>query len=115
MLVADDRTTAAGGIQKWVSSGVGGYTLSYTISTDYDGAGAATIGARYLAVDDNGLSPQLYFTSRDGAKLLRVTDLGTQATAEASLAVLQTADTNTGSGESCLYRFPSPPPRVCSS
>jgi prepilin-type N-terminal cleavage/methylation domain-containing protein len=105
--VADDRTSA-GGIQKWISNGVGGYTLSYTISTDYDGAGTATTGARYLAVDDSGLSPLLYLTSRDGAKLMRITDLGTQALAEASLAILQTADTNTAFRGVVLVPVPEP-------
>ena len=49
--VADDRATAAGGVQRWDLVN-GTYSLSYTLGT-----GAANIGARGLAVDFSGPAP----------------------------------------------------------
>jgi hypothetical protein len=70
--VADDTTTAAGGIQRWDFNGTS-WSLSYTLGT-----GAANIGARGLAVDFSGLNPVIYATTAEGTanRLITVTDIG---------------------------------------
>jgi uncharacterized repeat protein (TIGR02543 family) len=75
--IADDRASAAGGIQKWTSSG-GTWTLAYTLGT-----GAANIGARGLIVDWSGANPVIYATSAETAnnRIFRITDTGSGSSA----------------------------------
>lgn len=84
--VADDRTTVAGGIQKWTLGG-GTWSLAYTLSP---GTG---LGARGLVGDFSGTSPVLYATTTEASanKLVKVTDTG----AGSAFSVLATAPTNT--------------------
>jgi len=81
--IADDRTTAAGGIQKWTKSGTT-WSLSYTLSI---GSGA---GARGLTVNWSGTYPVLYAITTAN-KLVTITDAGSGSPA----TVLATAGTNT--------------------
>jgi hypothetical protein len=84
--VADDRTTAAGGIQKWVySSGSWG-----TIPADTFSVGSGQ-GARGLTVDFSGTYPVIYATTTD-SRLIKMIDSGRST---ASYIVLATAVTNT--------------------
>lgn len=85
--VADDNTSAAGGIQRWdLISSV--WTLSYTLGT-----GVANIGARGLAVDFSGGNPIVYATTAEGSanRLISITDTGAGSTA----TTLATAGINT--------------------
>jgi hypothetical protein len=66
--IADDRTSASGGVQKWTESG-GTWTLAYTLSV---GSGA---GARGLTVDWSGANPVIYATTT-GNKVVTITDTG---------------------------------------
>lgn len=71
--VADDRTTGAGGIQRWTFSG-GLWSLSYTL------APSATTGVRGLAVDLlSGPNPILFGTTTDG-RIVEFVDTGSGAT-----------------------------------
>ncbi len=77
--VADDRATAAGGIQRWDWSGSSSsWSLTYTLGT-----GAANIGARGLAVDFSGADPVIYATTAEGTanRLISITDIGGSSTA----------------------------------
>ena len=85
--VADDRSTTAGGVQKWIYSGTfsastgwsgGTWTLSYTLGT-----GATNIGARGLTVDFSGTNPVIYGTSAEGSlnRVFSITDTGSASTA----------------------------------
>jgi hypothetical protein len=95
--VADDSASAGvprGGIKKYVK-GETGYSFAYQISTDYDGDGAATSGARYFAVDASGPTARLYVTSPDRTRILSLTDMGNAADTAATLTTLLTAEPNT--------------------
>ncbi len=85
--IADDRSVASGGgLQKWVPSGGGGYTLAYTLST-----GLGTVGLRGLAMDF--ATGVMYATSAETTanKLVTIVDTG----AASSFTVLATATSNT--------------------
>ncbi|MBM4063578.1 MAG: hypothetical protein FJ265_21135 [Planctomycetes bacterium] len=66
--VADDRTSGAGGIQKWTYA-ASTWTLQYTLSP------SATTGCRGLTADLTGGTVQLYATTTANA-LVAVTDTG---------------------------------------
>lgn len=85
--LADDRTSAAGGIQRWDFDG-SAWALAYTLGT-----GAANIGARGLAVDWSGSDPVVYATTAEGSanRLIRIVDTG----AASAAATLATAATGT--------------------
>ncbi|MEP6646586.1 MAG: hypothetical protein ABJC12_05820, partial [Saprospiraceae bacterium] len=94
--VADDRASAAGGIQKWTYSGVfsattgwsgGTWTLAYTLGT-----GVASVGARGLTVDFSGANPIIYGTSSETTlnRVFKITDTGSGSLA----STLATATTN---------------------
>ncbi len=75
--VADGRTTAGGGIQKWTKSG-SAWTLAYTLSV---GTG---LGAFSLAVDFSQAHPVLYATTAElvsSNRLVRIIDTGATAAA----------------------------------
>ena len=85
--VADDRTTTAGGIQKWTKS-AGVWSLAYTISV-----GSAT-GARGLAVDFYaGAQPRIYavITNAAGTGVVYLNDNGTATPTVNTLATATTA------------------------
>lgn len=85
--VADDRTTALGGIEKWIFNG-SAWSLSYTLAV---GTG---VGARQLTVDwSNPANPVIYATTGEVSanRLVDVTDTGSGAL----FATLATADVNT--------------------
>ncbi len=71
LYVADDRTTTAGGIQKWVLSS-GTWTLQYTLNP------ATGVGCRGLSGVVNGGTTTLYATTTQatGNALVSVTDAG---------------------------------------
>ena len=85
--VADDTTSASGGILRYDYSG-GAWSLTYMLGT-----GAASIGARGLAVDWSGSSPVIYATTAEGSanRLVKITDTGSASTA----TTLATASPNT--------------------
>ncbi|MEI6019605.1 MAG: T9SS type A sorting domain-containing protein [Bacteroidota bacterium] len=85
--VADDRATAAGGIQKWVYSS-GTWTLVYTLGT-----GVTNIGARGVIADFSGSAPMIYGTSAESSnnRIFKISDIGSGATA----TTIVTATTNT--------------------
>lgn len=70
--IADDRTSAGGGIQRWTFDGIA-WSLSYTLST-----GTGT-GARGLTVDLSQANPLLFATTTDN-KLTAFIDTGSGAT-----------------------------------
>jgi hypothetical protein len=78
--VADDRSTVAGGVQKWTSAtgAAGSFTLAYTLPT-----GAANVGARGLTVDFSGANPVIIGTSAEASanRVFRLVDTGSAATA----------------------------------
>lgn len=86
--VADDRTNGAGGIQKWTLNG-GTWSIADTLVV-----GAATIGARGLAVNWSGTYPMLFATTTDN-KLVRVIDSAFAAGVVNTPVVLATAPANT--------------------
>ena len=81
--VADDRTTASGGIQKWTLAG-GNWTLTYTLTP---GLG---VGVRGLSVNWAGAEPIIYATTTDN-RLVTVTDAGSAS----PVTTLATASLNT--------------------
>lgn len=81
--IADDRTTVAGGVQKWTFNGTV-WSLAYTFSP------ATGAGARGLAVDFSGANPIIYATSTANT-LVSFTDAG----ASSAATILATAPTNT--------------------
>jgi hypothetical protein len=87
LYVADDRTTGAGGIQKWTLS-AGTWTLQYTLAVN------ATTGARGLTVNWNTPNPTIYATANNssGNTLVSVVD---QGSAPGTFTTLATAVTNT--------------------
>ncbi len=78
--IADDRGTAAGGIQKWTSTtgAAGSFTLAYTLGT-----GVTNVGARGLTVDFSGANPVIIATSAEAAsnRIFRIEDTGAASTA----------------------------------
>ena len=75
--VADQRTSSAGGIQKW-TNGLGGWGLAYTLST---GSGTGAYG---VTVDFSGVNPVLYATTVDSGssntnRLVSLVDTGSNA------------------------------------
>lgn len=85
--IADDRSTAAGGVQRWdLVSGT--WTLSYTLGT-----GTVNIGARGLAVDWSGTDPVIYATTGESSanRLISIVDTG----AASAALTLATAETGT--------------------
>jgi hypothetical protein len=70
--IADDRTTALGGIQRWDKTD-STWALSYVLGT-----GVANIGARGLAVDFSGAQPLIYATTGEAAnnRLIQILDTG---------------------------------------
>jgi len=86
--IADDRATAAGGIQKWTNNG-SGWTLAYTLGT-----GATNIGARGLTIDwSNPSAPIIYATTGESSanRLIKIIDTGSGSAA----TTLATAGANT--------------------
>jgi hypothetical protein len=106
LYVADDRTTAAGGIQKWSLSG-GTWTLAYTLSP------ASGVGCRGLSgAVDNGVVTLYATTTATLAQVVRVVDAGagstftTIVTAAANTAIrdvqfVRTPNTVVASGTAC--------------
>jgi hypothetical protein len=94
--VADDRTTAGGGIQRWEFDG-SAWNLSYTLGT-----GAANVGARSLTVDWSGATPVLFAITGESSanRLIRIEDTG----AGAVPVTLATAGANT------IFRGVAPTP-----
>ena len=104
--VADDRVTAAGGIQKWTLAG-GVWTLAYTLSP---GSG---VGCRGLSgVADNGVVTLYATTTAALTQVVRVVDGGagsaftTVVTAAANTAIrdvqlVRTPNASVASGTSC--------------
>ncbi len=82
--IADDRTSAAGGIYRWTLSGTT-WTATDTLHT------GTNIGARGLTVDWSGTYPAVYATTTDN-KLVRWVDSGNASHIYTTLA---TAPTNT--------------------
>jgi hypothetical protein len=84
--VADDTTSAAGGIQRWDFNG-STWSLTYTLGT-----GTANIGARGLAVDFSSPNPVIYATTAEATanRLITLTDTGASSTA----TTLATASAN---------------------
>lgn len=84
--IADDRTSAAGGIQRWTWNGTA-FILDYTLN---DGG---TLGARGLSgyLDANNHAV-LYYTTQAGTQLREIIDTGTGTDLSFLLA---TADANT--------------------
>ena len=85
--IADDNTTAAGGIQKWVKTS-GTWSLAYTISV-----GSAT-GARGLAVDFYaGAQPRLFavINNAAGTGVVYLDDNGTATPTVNTMATATTA------------------------
>jgi uncharacterized repeat protein (TIGR02543 family) len=72
MYVADDRTTASGGIYKFTKSG-GTWSQAYLLGT-----GVSSIGARGLMVDFSGSDPIIYATTGETAanRIIKITDTG---------------------------------------
>ncbi len=92
LYVADDRSTGAGGIQKWIQSG-GTWTLQYTM------APTATTGLRGLTGYADGAGNFIFYgtTSESSAnKLVTITDaIAATALAGQTFTTLATAPTNT--------------------
>gem|GEM_PF-974853 len=91
--IADDRTIATGGgIQKWTFNG-SAWSLAYTMGT----VGVSTVGARGLIADFSGANPVIYATTSDAGlnRIIKITDTGTLAGANATAITLVTATTNT--------------------
>ncbi|MFN9757068.1 MAG: DUF3616 domain-containing protein, partial [Planctomycetota bacterium] len=85
LYVADDRATAAGGIQKWALAG-GTWTLAYTLSP------GTNVGCRGLSgTVDNGVVTLYATTTAALAQVVRVVDGG----ATSAFTTLLTAATNT--------------------
>ncbi len=84
--VADDSTSAAGGIQRWDFNGAA-WALTYTLGTGVD-----KIGARGLAVDFSGGDPIIYATTGEATanRLIAITDTG----AGSAAITLATASAN---------------------
>lgn len=84
--IADDRATAAGGIQKWTATNPSGpWILAYTLSV----SAGNNIGARGVTVDFSGANPIIYATTTDN-RLVKITDTGSGS----AFALLATAATN---------------------
>jgi hypothetical protein len=75
--VADDTSSAAGGIQRWDFNG-STWSLTYTLGT-----GAANIGARGLAVDFSGANPLIFATTAENTanRIITITDAGVASAA----------------------------------
>lgn len=86
--VADDRTNGAGGIQKWALNGTT-WSLADTLLV-----GAASVGARGLAVNWSGTYPVIFATTTE-SKLVRVVDSSFTAGFANTPVVLATAPANT--------------------
>ena len=86
LYVADDRASAAGGIQRYDLTN-GAFTLTYTLGT-----GVANIGARGLAVNFSGTNPVVYATTAEATndRLITITDTG----AASAATTLATSGTN---------------------
>ena len=85
--IADSRTTAGGGVQKWVKT-AGDWLLAYTI-----GVGTST-GAYGIAVDFYaGVNPRIYATvsNATGTKVLYFDDNGTSTPTLNTISTLLTA------------------------
>lgn len=97
LYVADDRATAAGGIQKWTLAG-GAWTLAYTLSP------GANIGCRGLSgTVDNGVVTLYATTTAALSQVVRVVDAGAGST----FTTLVTAATNTALRDVQFVRTPS--------
>ena len=72
--VADDRTSAAGGIQKWTR---GDTSSSFTLATTF-GTGVTNVGARGLAVDFTTANPTIYAATGETTsnRLITFSDVG---------------------------------------
>jgi hypothetical protein len=84
--VADDTSSAAGGIERWDFNG-STWSLTYTLGT-----GTANVGARGLAVDFSGPTPIIYATTAEATanRLIAITDTG----ASSAATTLATASAN---------------------
>lgn len=88
MYVTDERTTAGvGGILKFTRANTAAnFDFQYLLSTDTDGAGALTTGARYLGVeyDQFGVAT-IYAATAESAnnRLVKITDTGAGSIASA--------------------------------
>ncbi|MFN6193842.1 MAG: hypothetical protein ACK5BN_08480 [Planctomycetota bacterium] len=97
LYVADDRATAAGGIQKWALAG-GTWTLAYTLSP------GTNVGCRGLSgTVDNGVVTLYATTTAALAQVVRVVDGG----ATSAFTTLLTAATNTALRDVQFVRTPS--------
>ena len=80
MYAADERTDSSGGIVKYTRAvNSGAFTQQYILSTDTDGAGALTTGARYLAVEyDAGGVATIYAATAEASnnRLVKIVDTG---------------------------------------
>lgn len=84
--IADDRTSASGGIQRWEYVS-GAWALQYTLQL---GATGVNLGARGLAGCFDGTNNILYATNNTGTGLYQITDTG----AASSATLLASAGTN---------------------
>jgi hypothetical protein len=87
LYVADDRSTGAGGIQKWTfDAGAGSWSLQYTL------APSANVGCRGLSGVVNAGTTTLFATTAQtsGNQLVQTTDLG----AGSPFTLIATAGTN---------------------
>lgn len=94
MYVTDERTTAGtGGILKFTRPDtVSNFSLQYVLSTDTDGAGSLTTGARYLGVEYDSLGVATIYAATSEAsnnRLIKIVDTG----AASSASLLATAGT----------------------
>jgi hypothetical protein len=95
LYVADDRTTGAGGIQKWTQSG-GVWSLQYTLSA------GASVGCRGLSGSASGGTIQLFATTTDN-RIVGFVDAG----AGSSATTLVTGAANTALRGLRFVRFPA--------
>lgn len=70
--------------------------------------GPVTSGARYIAVDASGVAPIIYVTSVDGARILKLTDLGTKALSDPTPQTLSIAGDNYSYKGVALIPVPEP-------
>ena len=80
--IANNASSAAGGIQKWTNSG-SGWILAYTLGT-----GVANTGAYGLVVDYSGANPVIYATTNEGTgnRVITITDAGAGSAATTIVA-----------------------------
>ena len=101
MYCADERIDANGGIVKYTRASLAStFSQAYILSTDTDGAGNLTTGARYLAVEyDAGGQATIYATSAEASnnRLVKIVDTGAGSTGTA-IALAGTGNVYKGVG-----------------